>query len=105
MKQLKLLGWSCGFLFAGALLVTVRWHQELLSFAGAHRDVTFYLLLAVLLMIPAKLAALIGAYLLELLAVGWSRSSLRMLCRPTASVRLDIVAILTMLFLPQRHLG
>jgi len=105
MKQLKLLGWSCGFLFACGLVVAVRWHSELRSFAGAHRDVGFYLLLAVLLMIPAKFLALTAAYLLELLGVGWSRSSLRMLWRPQASVRLDIVAILTMLVLPQRHLG
>src|SRR6185312_16484463 len=63
------------------------------------------LLLAMLLMIPAKLLALAAAYLLELLGVGWSRSSLRMLWRPQASVRLDILAIVTMLLLPQRHLG
>ena len=105
MKQLKLLAWSCGFLFACALVIMVRWHTELQSFASAHRDVGLYLFLALLLIIPAKFLALMAAYLLEVLGVGWSRSSLRMLWRPQASVRLDILAIATMLLLPQRHLG
>ena len=105
MKQLKLLGWSCSFLFACGLVVLVRWHEELRGVAAAHHDVLFYLLLALVLVVPAKIIALVAAYLLELLAVGWQRSSLRMLWRPQPSVRLDVLSIITMLMLPQRYLG
>jgi sterol desaturase/sphingolipid hydroxylase (fatty acid hydroxylase superfamily) len=105
MKHLKFLGWLAGLLCAAGLLVLVRWHSELQNFVSAHRDVTFYLLLALLLTIPARIIALMGAYSFELLLVGWPRSSLKMLWKPSASVRLDMVSILVMLLLPNRRLG
>jgi sterol desaturase/sphingolipid hydroxylase (fatty acid hydroxylase superfamily) len=105
MQKLKLLGCLISFLFACALVVLVRWHGELQNFAGAHRDVTFYLLLALVLAIPARIIALAAAYLLEVLLVGWSRSSLKMLWEPQASVKLDMVSIMVMLLLPHRRLG
>jgi hypothetical protein len=59
----------------------------------------------IVLAIPARFLALAGAYLLELLLVGWRSSSLRMLWKPSASVRMDVVATIVQLLLPQRHLG
>ncbi len=105
MRKLKFLGWSLSLLFACGLVVLVRWHTEVQAFANAHRDVTFYLALALLLSIPARFIALAAAYLLELLLVGWSRSSLKMLRDPQASVKLDVLAIMVTLLIPFRHLG
>lgn len=105
LKALKAVSWLLSFLFAGGLVVLVEWHDELRNFAGAHRDVAFYFLMALLLTIPARIMALVAAYLIELLLVGWSRSSLKMLWAPEASVRLDILAIMVMLLLPHRRLG
>jgi sterol desaturase/sphingolipid hydroxylase (fatty acid hydroxylase superfamily) len=103
--SLKLLGWCFSLLLACGLVVLVRWHTELRQFAGAHGDVAYYVVLGLLLLVPAKITALVAAYLLELLMVGWSRSSLRLLWAPEASVRLDLVSILLTLLLPQRYLG
>jgi sterol desaturase/sphingolipid hydroxylase (fatty acid hydroxylase superfamily) len=105
MKELRFLGWWLSFLFACGLVVFVNWHEQLRDFASAHRHVEFYLLLALLLVIPARIIALVAAYLLEFLLVGWSRSSLKMLWAPQASVRLDILSILIMVLLPHRRLG
>jgi sterol desaturase/sphingolipid hydroxylase (fatty acid hydroxylase superfamily) len=93
------------FLLACALASTVAWHPQLQAFLTAHRDLSFYLLLAVLVSIPARFVGLGAAYLLELLVVGWSRSSLRMLVKSQPSVRLDVLAILTMLLLPHHRIG
>jgi len=105
MEKFKLLGWWFSLLFACGLVVLVRWHGELQDFVGAHPGVTFYVLLALILAIPARIIALAAAYLLELLLVGWSRSSLKMLWEPQASVKIDMLAIMIMLLLPHRRLG
>jgi sterol desaturase/sphingolipid hydroxylase (fatty acid hydroxylase superfamily) len=105
MRKLKLLGWLFSFLFACGLVLLVNSHAELQAFAKSHSGLPFWLGLALLLAIPARIAALIAAYLLELLLVGWQRSALRMLGQPEASVRLDALAILVMLLLPHRRLG
>ena len=105
MRKLKVLVWLLGLLFACGLIVLVKWHDEVLKFATAHRDIAFYVLLALILTIPARVIALVSAYLLELLLVGWHRSSLKMLCEPHASVRLDVLSILVTLLLPHRQLG
>jgi sterol desaturase/sphingolipid hydroxylase (fatty acid hydroxylase superfamily) len=105
MKKLKVLGWSASFLLACALVGVASSHVELQAIAGAHRDFRFYLVLAFLLAIPAKVVMLVAGYLIELLLVGWSESSLRLLLQPRASVRLDVLSIIVMLMVPLRHLG
>lgn len=79
------------------------WRTELRP--GPHGEVALYLLLPVALAIPARFLALLGAYLLEVLLVGWPKSALRMLWKPSASVRADMVAIVMQLLLPHRYLG
>ncbi len=105
MGKLKLLGRLFSLAFACGLVILVRWHGELQAFASAHRDVTFYLALALFLTIPARFIGLAAAYLIELLLVGWSRSSLKMLRNPQASVKLDVLAIIVTTLFPIRHLG
>jgi len=105
IRALGYVGWAFGLLVACGLVVLVRWHNELQQLASTHRDVTFYVVLALLLTIPARFTALVASYSLELLLVGWERSSLKMLCNPAASVKLDILAIVITLLLPFRHLG
>lgn len=104
MRVLKALCWMLGLLLASTAIVIAVWHEQLQSL-GTHRGIALYLLLAAALAIPAKFLALGGAYLGELLFVGWSRSSLRMLWNPSASVRMDMVTVAMTLLLPQRHLG
>jgi sterol desaturase/sphingolipid hydroxylase (fatty acid hydroxylase superfamily) len=104
MGKIKLLAWWLGFVLVWALVFVATQHRQLPIF-GAHRGWGLYLLVAVILAIPAKITVLGAAYLLELLQLGWSRSSLRMLWQPDASVRLDALSLLVMLLLPQRYLG
>jgi sterol desaturase/sphingolipid hydroxylase (fatty acid hydroxylase superfamily) len=104
MRVLKALCWLLGLLLAWSLIVLAEWHGRLQHF-GAHGVLARYLLLAAALAIPTGLLALAGAYLIELLLVGWPRSSLRMLWKPSASVRMDMVTIVMQLLLPQRYLG
>lgn len=104
MRALKTLCWFVGLLAAWALIVLAAWQGQLRQLS-AHSVVARYFLLAALLAIPARLLALAGAYLAELLLVGWRRSSLRMLWKPAASVRMDMVTIVMQLLLPQRHIG
>ena len=105
MQKLKVLGWSASFVLACALAGIATSHIQLQAIAGAHRDFRFYLVLALLLAIPAKVALLTAGYLIELPLVGWSRSSLRLLLQPRASVRLDVLSIIVMIMLPQQRLG
>jgi len=105
MEKLKSLVWWLSFLIACGLAVLVSEHDSIAAFVRAHRDIVPLLALALVLAIPARIIALVTAFVLELLFVGWSRSSLKMLLRPSASVRLDILSILVMLLLPQRYLG
>jgi sterol desaturase/sphingolipid hydroxylase (fatty acid hydroxylase superfamily) len=105
MRTRRFLGWSLSLLSVCGLVLLVRWHGELQTFAHAHRNLTFFLFLSLLLTIPARFIALAAAYLLELLLVGWSRSSLRMLCAPQPSVKLDLLATLATVLFESRHLG
>ena len=105
MRKLKVLAWSLGLLFSCGLAVLVRWHAEIQTYAQSHRNLTFFVVLALLLAIPARFIALAAVYLIELLLVGWSRSSLRMLCAPQASVKLDLLATLATVLFESRHLG
>lgn len=105
MSKLKVLGWSLALLCASALVVVATWHSELSNFARSHNSLTFYLVLAAVLLIPANLLTLAAGYLIELLFVGWSRSSLKLLFESQASVRVDALAILAMNLLPHRRLG
>jgi sterol desaturase/sphingolipid hydroxylase (fatty acid hydroxylase superfamily) len=104
MRVLKALCWFVGLLLASILIVLAAWHGQLLH-AGAHRAITRYILLTAALIIPARFLSLAGAYLAELLVVGWPRSSLRMLWQPSASIRMDMVTVVMQLLLPQRHIG
>ena len=104
MRLLKSCCWSSAFLLAWALILLAAWRGQLQHLA-AHGAMARWFLLAAALAVPARLLALTGAYLLELLAVGWPRSSLRMLWQPSASVRMDMVTIVMQLLLPQRYLG
>lgn len=104
MGVLQAFCWLTAFLLAWALIVVALWRGPL-RHLGAHEALALYLLLPLVLAVPAKLLALAAAYLLELLLVGWRRCALRMLWKPSASVRMDIVAILVQLLLPHRHLG
>jgi sterol desaturase/sphingolipid hydroxylase (fatty acid hydroxylase superfamily) len=104
MRVLKALCWFIGVLLGCALIVLAVW-QGPLRHLGAHRAIALYVLLAAALSVPARFLALAGAYLIELLVAGWSRSSLRMLSQPSASVRMDMVSIVMQLLLPQRYIG
>ncbi len=104
MRVLKASGWALAFVFASLLIVLALWQTQL-RHVGHHRELALYFLLAVALAIPARFLALAGAYLLELLLVGWPNSSLRMLWKPAATVRADIVAIVMQFLLPHRYLG
>jgi sterol desaturase/sphingolipid hydroxylase (fatty acid hydroxylase superfamily) len=105
MQKLRVLVWWLGLAFTAGLVLLVGGYGRLASFAHEHRTLTLYLLLGALLVIPARVIALVAVYLIELLFVGWQRSSARMLWRPEASVRLDILSALVMLLLPQRYIG
>jgi len=72
--------------------------------AGAHQGVLFYLLLSLLLAIPASILMLAAALLFEWLAVGWCRSSLKTIWEARASVKVDVVAIAVIL-LPVGRVG
>ncbi|MDE2451439.1 MAG: sterol desaturase family protein [Gammaproteobacteria bacterium] len=104
MRTLKAFCWFLALLLAATLIALAAWHGQL-PHLGAHGTIAWYLLLAVALAIPARFLALAGAYLAELLLVGWPRSSLRMLWKPSASVRMDMVTVVMQLLLPQRHIG
>lgn len=103
MRVLKSLGWFFGMLLASSLIVLAAWHDPL-SRPNLREAVTLYVLLAAALAIPARFLLLAGAYLLELLLVGWPRSSLRMLRRPSASIRMDMVTVVLQSLLPQRYI-
>jgi sterol desaturase/sphingolipid hydroxylase (fatty acid hydroxylase superfamily) len=105
MRKLKFFGWSLSLLFTCGLAILVRWHSEIQTFAHAHQNPTFFVFLSLLLTIPARFIALAAVYPIELLLVGWSRSSLRMLCAPQASVKLDLLATLATVLFESRHLG
>lgn len=104
MQHIKRLAWLLCFLLAWALIALAMWHSQL-QHLGAHRKLLLYFLLAVALMVPARFLALAGSYVVELLLVGWSRSSLRALWKPSPSVRMDIVATCIQTVLPHRYLG
>lgn len=103
MRVLKAFCWSIAFLLAWTLIVLAAWRSQLQNATG-HRFV-FSLLVAAALAVPARFLALTGAYLVELLLLGWPRSSLRMLFKPSPSVRMDAVTLVMELVLPQRHIG
>ncbi len=105
MRTLKALAWWLSFLAACGLIVTIEAHGQLDRFAQAHRGAGFVIVLGLLLAIPARVLGLVAAFLVELLLVGWRRSALRSVMRPSASVRLDMLSILVMLLLPQRWVG
>jgi sterol desaturase/sphingolipid hydroxylase (fatty acid hydroxylase superfamily) len=105
MDRIKLLVVLASLCLGGMLVVLAEWYGSLQSALRAHSQLSGYLLLSVVIAIPARILALSGAYLIELAVVGWRQSGLRMLWRPAASVKLDIVSIAVMLLLPHRYLG
>jgi hypothetical protein len=105
LRSLKNVCWALSFSIACGLVVLVKWHAEIQDYAAAHRGIALYVLLGLFLAIPARIVGLIAAYWLELLFVGWERSSIKLLWKPQASVRLDIISIFLTLLLPHRRLG
>jgi sterol desaturase/sphingolipid hydroxylase (fatty acid hydroxylase superfamily) len=105
MTSLKRLAWSLALLAACSLVAVATWQTQLRGLLDVHKGAGFYLLLAGLLIIPANLLSLTAGYAIELLFVGWERSSLKLLFTAHASVRLDALAMLAMDLLPHRRLG
>ena len=89
---------ACGF----TLMAAGTGHLQHL--ASAYQGVPLYLLLSVVLAIPASISILVATLLFEWLAVGWSRSSLRTIWEARASVKLDVVSI-AMTLLPLGRVG
>ena len=104
MRVIKTFFWLFSFLLAWALVGLAAWRGQL-EHLGSHGAIAFYVLLTAALAVPARFLSLAGAYLIELLLLGWPRSSLRMLWKPSPSVRMDMVTIVMQLLLPQRYLG
>jgi sterol desaturase/sphingolipid hydroxylase (fatty acid hydroxylase superfamily) len=95
--------WAAGFLFAFALLA-ISGSTRLQEFAAAHGGGSFHVLRPLLVAVPAGIATLASAFLLEGLVVGWRRSSLKLLGEASGSVRLDVLAVALDL-LPLGRLG
>jgi sterol desaturase/sphingolipid hydroxylase (fatty acid hydroxylase superfamily) len=104
MRKIKLLAWLLCFIFVCGLIVLPAGRGHLQHFVSAHQGVPIYLLLALLLAIPANIVTLVTAFLFEWLLVGWSRSSLKTLWEARASVKLDALSI-AMTLLPVGRLG
>ncbi|MBV9620780.1 MAG: sterol desaturase family protein, partial [Gammaproteobacteria bacterium] len=105
MRILKVLAWWLSFVAACGLIITIEAHGQLDRFTHTHHGVGFVIVLGLLLAIPARVIGVVAAFVIELLLVGWERSALRSVIRPSASVRLDMLSVLVMLLLPQRWLG
>jgi sterol desaturase/sphingolipid hydroxylase (fatty acid hydroxylase superfamily) len=102
MGQIKRLAWwLCLFLACALLVVTGTTRVQ--QFASAHHGVAAYVLLTFLLAIPTSLVTLACGYLFELLLIGWSRSSLKILWEGRASVKLDALSI-AMMMIPHKRL-
>jgi sterol desaturase/sphingolipid hydroxylase (fatty acid hydroxylase superfamily) len=104
MRKIKLLAWLVCFIFVCGLIVMPAGRGHLQHFVSAHRGVPIYLLLSLLLAIPANIVTLMTAFLFEWLLVGWSRSSLKTLWEARASVKVDALSI-AMSLLPLGRLG
>ena len=104
MRRIKLLAWSCCFILVCGLILLPAGRGHLEHFVSGHRGVTMYVLLAVLLAIPARIVTLATAFIFELLLVGWSRSSLKTLWEARASAKVDALSI-AMTLLPLGPLG
>src|ERR1700726_1217420 len=104
MRKIKLLAWLLCFIFVCGLIVLPAGRGHLQHFVSAPQGVPIYLLLALLLAIPANIVTLVTAFLFEWLLVGWSRSSLKTLWEARASVKLDALSI-AMTLLPVGRLG
>lgn len=102
MATLKGLAWWLG-LFSLCALLAVTGSSQLQKLAQGHHGVAAYLLLVFLFAIPTSVVTLLGSYLLELLFIGWKRSSLAMLWNARASVKLDVLSI-AMAMIPHKRL-
>src|ERR1700685_983386 len=104
MRKIKLLAWLFCLIFVCGLILLPAARGHLDHFISEHRGVPMYVLLALLLAIPAKIVTMVTAFLFELLLVGWSRSSLKTLWEARASVKLDALSI-AMTLLPLGRVG
>ena len=104
MRKIKLLAWLLCLIFVCGLILLPAVRGHLVHFISDHRGVPLYVLLALLLAIPAKIVTIATAFLFEWLLVGWSRSSLKTLWEARASVKLDALSI-AMSLLPLGRLG
>ena len=104
MRKIKLLAWLLCLIFVCGLILLPAARGHLEHFISEHRGVPMYVVLALLLAIPAKIVTLATAFLFEWLLVGWSRSSLKTLWEARASVKLDALSI-AMSLLPLGRIG
>jgi sterol desaturase/sphingolipid hydroxylase (fatty acid hydroxylase superfamily) len=104
VRKIKLFAWLLCFIFVCGLIVLPAGRGYLQHFLGAHQGIPLYILLALLLAIPANIVTLVTAFLFEWLLLGWSRSSLKALWERRASVKLDALSI-AMSLLPLERLG
>ena len=85
-----------GGILAVFALVLVTSSNLLQHLAQTHEQARYFLLLSFFIGIGASLTAMLAAYLLELLLMGWVGSSLEALWKARTSVRLDVLAALVM---------
>jgi sterol desaturase/sphingolipid hydroxylase (fatty acid hydroxylase superfamily) len=102
MKKGKRL--ACWLVFPPALaLVLLTSGNMMQHLAAAHEKAPYYFLLSFFIGIGATWTAMLVAYLLEWLLIGWVGSSLEALWKAPASMKLDVLATLVMQ-LPHKHL-
>src|ERR1700761_2615893 len=89
----------CVLIACGVVMATGT--DQLQHLAAGHHGGMLYLLVSLLFVVPVSVLTLAAGYLLEASLLGWSSSSLRMLYRAPASVKLDALCM-TMALLPFR---
>jgi sterol desaturase/sphingolipid hydroxylase (fatty acid hydroxylase superfamily) len=102
MRKVSRLARWVGVLAAVALVLVTSTNllQHLLK---AHENAPYFLVLSLLIGIGTTFTAMLAAYLIELLLLGWLGSSLEALWKARASMKLDVLATLV-IQLPHKHL-
>lgn len=95
MRKVKLL--MCGVSILGAIaLVLVTSSNLTQHLVAAHQKAAYISVLSLIVGIGATFTAVLAAYLIELLLLGWVGSSLEALWKARSSMKLDVVATLVM---------
>lgn len=95
MRFLRRLAIAVGIL-ALVCLVLLTSSTLLQHLAQAHEKARYYLLLSFLIGIGASVTAMLAAFVLEWLLIGWGGSSLAALWKARATVKLDLVSVVVM---------